>query len=140
MFTKFRKLFGAGKADTAALVREIIRGHEPVSVLFEAENKQALEAFVNYGHKFLPAYFPCFLQVADKALVKTYLEMGFGLEDKEVKAVLDLKDDELNQVMIDQGSWCPFPYGNCLHHSARRRQELDEQHELVAGLGASVSL
>ncbi len=126
MFEKIKKFLGAGREQAAALVRDVIRGHEQQSALFEPENEQALKAFVEYGHSFSPHYFPTFLQVADHQLIKTYLEMGFGLSEKEVKAVLDLKDDELTKVMIDTGSWCPLPYGNALGHPASKHHELDQ--------------
>ncbi|MCM1323880.1 MAG: hypothetical protein NC218_06940 [Acetobacter sp.] len=129
MFAKIKSFLGVGKAEAAALIREIIRGHELQSVLFEPENKQALGAFVQYGHSFSPVHFPRFLQVADKALVKVYLEMGFELSKKNVQAVLDLKDDELNQVMMDSGSWRPFPFGSCMHHPTSKHHELEHHVE-----------
>lgn len=138
MFDKFKRLFGAGKADAAALIREIVRGHEAQSVLFEPENAHVLKAYVEYGHSFSPAFFLFFLQTAGRELVKTYLEMGFGLGDKEKQAVLDLKDDELSKLMIDSGSWRPFPYGSCTHHPVgkhhTREHDLDyHEHEGLVG-------
>lgn len=117
MFERLKKLLGAGKVDTAVLVREVVCRRMAQSVLFEPENAQVLKAYVEYGHSFSPANFPLFLQKADKDLVKVYLSMGFELSDKEKKAVLDLKDEELSLLMVGSGSWCPFPYGAHTRHS-----------------------
>lgn len=124
MFSKIRKLFfGAGLVDPAELVREIVCNRESQSVLFESGNAHVLKAYVEYGHSFSPASFLTFLQVANRALVKTYLSMGFELGETERQAVLDLNDDELTSVMIGSGSWSPFPSWNDLYHSAGKHCE-----------------
>lgn len=138
MFEKLKKILGVGKIDTAALVREVVRGEEGQEVLFEPENVKALQAYVEYGHSFAPRYFLSFLAVAEKPLVKTYLEMGFELGDKEKSAVLALEDDELTQTMIDSGSWAPFPYGNCVSHPSSNHHEI-ELHEHEQELGGVAS-
>lgn len=133
MLEKVKIFLGFGKAHAATLIREIIKGHESQAVLFEAGNEHVLAAFVEYGHEFSPRFAPAFLQNADRKLVKTYLEIGFELNDKAKQAVIDRKDDELVQIMIDSGSWAPFPFGSCMHHSSHKHHDLEhEHHEEIA--------
>ncbi len=116
MLEKIKSLLGLGKVDAAALIRDIIKGHESQDVLFAPENAHVLKAYVEYGHKFSHGYCATFLETADRELVKIYLETGFELDDNAKSAVIARKDDELTQLMIDSGSWAPFPYGSCLSH------------------------
>ncbi len=132
MLQKIKKLLGVGKTDAAALIRDIIKGHESQEVLFEPDNQHVLAAFVAYGHEFTPRFCAVFLETADRKLVKTYLEIGFELDDKAKQAVLNRKDDELSQLMMESGSWAPFPFGSCMHHSAHRHQELENEAEAQA--------
>ena len=115
MLEKVRNFLGLGKANAATLIRDIIKGHESQAILFEAGNEHVLAAYVEFGHKFSPLYVCEFLETADSKLVKTYLEMGFELDDKAKETVLARKDGELSRAMMDSGSWAPFPFGGCVH-------------------------
>lgn len=137
MFDKLKRLFGVGKVEalkaamlkeqeeTAEMIRQIVSGHEVQNVLFEPENGHVLRAYVQYGHSFSAAMFSRFLKVADRDLVKTYLLIGRELSDNEIKAVLDLKDSEFSQLLMDSGSWCPFPYGGTMHASNASRHDAE---------------
>lgn len=136
MLEKVKKLFGFGKVSAPALIRDIIKGHESQDVLFAPENAHVLQAFVEYGHEFSPRHCVTFLKTADRALVKTYLETGFELSDAAKYAVLDRKDDELLQVMIDSGSWAPFPFGGVVrpdstHHELEMETTAAAEHGSV---------
>ncbi len=133
MFQIIKKMLGVGKSDAAALVREVVRGSEAQEVLFAPENATALQMYVECGHSFSPSSFLAFLEVAKRPLVKTYLEMGFELDDKEKHAVLELKDNELTQTMVDAGSWAPFPYGNCVNSPLKHHEADLHEHEMEAG-------
>ncbi len=138
MFNKLKKLFGVGKVEalkaamleeqekTATIIREIVSGHETQDVLFEPQNAHMLRAYVLYGHSFSPTMFPTFLKTADRELVKIYLSLGFELSDKEKKAVLDLQDGELSHLLMESGSWCPFPYSGAVHPSSISQHCLSE--------------
>lgn len=115
MLEKVKNFLGLGKVNAATLIRDIIKGHESQAILFEAGNEHVLAAFVEYGHEFTPLFVRQFLQTADRKLVKTYLDIGFELDDEAKTAVLARKDDELSRAMMDSGSWAPFPFGGCVH-------------------------
>lgn len=135
MFEKITEILGVGTTGTAALIREVVCGNEDQKVLFEPENAKVLQVYVECGHSFSPSCFLTFLKVAEKSLVKTYLEMGFELSDMEKSAVLELKDDELIQTMIDSGSWAPFPFGSGVHPLVN--PQVLELHEYELGGVAS---
>lgn len=115
MLEKVKSFFGFGKVNAAAIIREIIKGHESQDILFAPENAQVLAAFVEHGHELSPRFCAHFLETADRRLVMIYLEMGFTLNDDAKYAVINRKDDELVQVMMEAGSWAPFPYSGMVH-------------------------
>jgi len=106
----FRLLRRLGFGQAKDVARQAASSPFMQQELLKPENKGYLKAFVMYGYQFSKEVLTKFLLESDKNIVRHYLEHGRALDEESITAVLDRKDDDLIQVMLDEKIWCPFPF------------------------------